>query len=492
MYGEIEINDYHLVKYNLIYDFFQYFSSVKIYGLPLAQCLAAQFELHIQPFVDRNRVNQALIKKFRMQSRFQTMGDINQKLLTFENISPVIIKKNKNAILLSDDYYVFAVDQLKEYEVTLFGVQDKGQNNNLPKQFEKYLFRNELLKVNNVEVKQNQVLLKAQVEKILKSVPHHYFSTPLFQQWLLKVCLNIIKWVYILDQLILNTRPSVIIIPSEASIFGAILGMLAKKYQIPFIDMPLYIIGDRTIIPSRADYYFAWGKNQKNWFFDRKIKEDKLTETGNIRFYYEKKSPVSSKEAFYQKLNIPSNHQILGFTTQPFLDTNCQIEKWIETFPESLPLTILIKKHKGDHYEYPISGKNKNVKILSSDYPLYDFLHYINCLMTISSNTAIEAAILDKPLFILQPNIPYHYRLNNNKLNAHLAKAQAGEIIENATDLIKAVTKITTDQSYVDDLKKKGNKFLSKTLISVEQAPILAKSKIEEIMIKHSLMEGER
>lgn len=275
MYGEIEINDYHLVKYNLIYDFFQCCSSVEIYGLPLAQCLAAQFEVHIQPFVDRNRINQALIKKFRMLRRFQTMGDINQKLLAFENISPVNIK-NKNAILLSDDYYAFAVDQLKEYEVTLFGVQDKEQNNNLPKQFKNYLFRNELLKVNNVEVKQNQVLLKAQVEMVLKTVSHYYFSTPLFQQWLIKVCSNIIKWVYILDQLILNTRPSVIIIPSEASIFGAILGMLSKKYNIPFIDMPLYIIGDRTIIPSRADYYFAWGKIKKTGFSSERLKRKNL------------------------------------------------------------------------------------------------------------------------------------------------------------------------------------------------------------------------
>lgn len=68
-------------------------------------------------------------------------------------------------------------------------------------------------------------------------------------------------------------------------------------------------------------------------------------------------------------------------------------------------------------------------------------LSQIDCLMTISSNTAIEAALFAKPLLILQPNIPYHYQLSHNQINAHLAKAQAGEIINNVTDLIQAVKK---------------------------------------------------
>ncbi|MBO1000258.1 CDP-glycerol glycerophosphotransferase family protein [Bacillus sp. SD075] len=487
MYGEIEVNDYHLLKYNLLYDFFHYFSSIKIYGLPLAQCLAAQFDVHIKPFIDKNRMNPDIISGLRKQNRFQTMGDIGRILLTFEKISPVTIPKNKNSILLSEDYYDFAVDQLKEYKVTLFGVQDKVQNNILPKQFEKYLFRNELSKLNNQVINQKQVLIKAKVEHLLKAIPqHYYFSTSFFQHWLLKVCITSVKWVYILEQLILKSKPAVIIIPSEASIFGAILGLLSKKYKIPLINMPVFLIGDRTIIPSRADYYLLWGENQKQWFIKRKVKVDKLTEIGNLRFYYEMKGPVSSKEMFYQKFNIPYHHQILGFTSQPFQSTNVQLEKWIEAIPKNFPVTILIKKHSGDKHEYPLLSKNKNVKILSSDYPLYDFLHYINCLMTISSNTAIEAALLDKPLLILQPSIPYHYNFNNNQHHAHLAKAQAGEIIKSPEDLINVLTRVTTEPSYMDVLKKKGNKFLTETLKAVEQAPMLAKKKIQEIILKHS------
>ncbi|WP_347939598.1 CDP-glycerol glycerophosphotransferase family protein [Peribacillus simplex] len=487
MFGENEVNDYHLLKYSLLYDFFVYFSSVKIYGLPLAQCLSRLFLLpHIQPFVDQNLGNQILMNEFHKQQKFQTMGAINQKLIAFENIAQVTIQKNKNSILLSDDYYAFAIDQLKEYEITLYGVHHKEIHDNLPHQFKSALFRNELLKVDNQMVKEQHAFLKKKIDEKLRFLPQHfYFSTPLFQQWLSKACITIIRWVYILDQQILKTRPAVIINPSEASIFGTILGLLSKKYQIPFINLPLTTIGDLNIIPSRADYYFVWGKHQKNWLMKRYISEDKITETGNIKFFYDKKNPSISKESFYEKLKIPSNHFILGFTTQPYLNTNDKLEKWIEAIPINLPVTILVKKHRNDKYEYPSLSTKKNVQILSSDYPLYDFLHHIDCLMTIASTTAFEAALLDKPLLILQPSIPYHYVLNHNQNNAYFAQSQAGEIIENATELIQAITKITTVPGYVDHLTKKVNTFRKGSIKTVHWAPALTKNKIKEIMMKH-------
>ncbi|WP_144527696.1 hypothetical protein [Peribacillus simplex] len=485
MYGENEVNDYHLVKYSLLYDFFNSFSSIEISGLPLPQCLAAQFLVHIQPFVDKNRVNQSLIKQLHKQQKFHTMGDVNEKLVAFENISQVTIQKNQKSILLSNDYYAFATDQLKDYEVTLFAVADNELHDNLPNHFENYLFREEFLKANNQEVKQQQVLLKKQVDDRLKGMPQHcYFSKPSFYQWVSKSCGGIIRWVYILNRLILKTRPSVIIIPSEASPFGSILGLLSKKYQIPIIFMPITAIGDRSIIPSRADYYFAWGGYQKKWFMERKIREDKIMVTGNVKFYYEQKYTASFKETFCGKFNIPSNHYILGFTTQPH-QTNDKLEKWIEEIPNNLPITIIVKKHRLDQYKYPSINKKSNVRILSSHYPLYDFLYNINGLMTIASTTAFEAALLGKPLLILQPIIPYNYVLSNNQNNAFFSQAKAGEVIESAKDLIQVVTKITTDPSFIDDLKRKGNKFLAEAHVPVVQTPILAKKKIEEIILKH-------
>jgi len=487
MFGENEVNDYHLLKYSLLYDFFAYFSSIQIYGLPLAQCLSRHFLIpHIQPFVDRNLNNSKLISGFRKQHRFLTMGDINETLISFDKIPTIAIQKNNNSVLLSDDYYSFAADQLKEFKVTLYGVHFKEMYSTLPPQFNSCILRNELVKVSGDIVSKQSDTLKKQVDHKLRTLrKHYYFSTPEFQKWISKAYKTIIRWVYVLDQLILSTRPSVIINPSEASVYGTILGLLSKKYNIPFINMPITTIGDLNVIPSRADYYFVWGDNQKNWFIKRKIKDEQIIVTGNIKFYYEKKNSSKPQESITKEFNIPNNHHIIGFTSQPFLNTNETLEQWINAIPSNYPITIIIKKHRNDKYEYPLLRIKNNVKILSSDYPLYDFLNSIECLMTINSTTSFEAAILNKPLLILQPDIPYHYVLNHNQNNAFLAQIQAGEIIKNSTDLIEAVSKLTTDLNYKNHLKRKVSEFCSETIKTVDQAPKLVKKGIKDIVMKN-------
>lgn len=483
MYGENEVNDYHLIKYSLLHDFYLYFSSLNIFGLPLAQCLTGRFLLHIQPFVDLKRNNPAFISRIRNQKQFQTMGEINEILSSVNAVTQVPLKKSKKSILLSSDYYDFAADQLKEYEVSFYGVLYKEYESVSPSDFKHYFFQDEILKVSGKMVSQQIQLLKKMVEKHFKTSPaHYYFSTSLFRQWFLNAITGIIKWVYILDQLVLKTKPAVIIDPAEASIFGTILGLLSKKYHIPFINMPLLLVGDRAVIPSRADYYFVWGEFQRNWFIERNFKENRVIQTGNIKFYYEGNKPVCSRDELLKMLSIPSDHLMAGITTQPFIQTNHVLEEWLATIDEDLPVTLIVKKHRNDKYGYRLLERKKNVRIIDSDMPLYNFLKYLDVLMTVSSNTAIEAAIIDVPLFILQPEIPYNYQLNHNSINAHLAEAKAGEIIRNAEELVQALSNLLKDADYSKQLIEMGKTFLSKTLLSVNQAPTIAKRKIDAII----------
>lgn len=486
MYGENEVNDHHLLKYSLLYDFFHYFSSLNVYGIPVTACLQEQFFLHIQPFVDSNLSNTKLIRKLRKQHKFQSMGDIRHKLLSVENnISQINIKKNKNSILLAEVYSDFAKDQLKEYEVTMYGYI-LNELDNLPNQFQTFKFRDELAKVNAQSNIQQKNLLKKQVNQKLKiSSAHYYFGTPQFREWFVSACLSTVTWVYIMNQLVMKTKPAVIIEYSEAGIFRRIISLLSKKYNIPFINMPLLIGGEQQVIPSRADHYLVWGNHLKNYLLDRKVEQHKITETGNVKFYYEMRKSTVSKKAFYNKFNLPSDHRIMTFTTQPLPEANKILEKWLNAIPNTLPLTILIRKHKNDQYSYPLLTQNKNIRVIDNNYPLYDLISNIDCLMTISSNTAIEAALFAKPLLILQPTFPYDYKLNNNQYHAHLAKAQAGQIIKNARQLVEAVQKFTADPGHANELRKKGNQFLAETLITVEQAPMLAKKEISEIILKH-------
>ncbi|MGD6793070.1 hypothetical protein [Metabacillus indicus] len=488
MFGELEVNDYHMIKYSMLYEFFDYFSSISLLGLPLAQCLSRLYLLpHLQPFVDENVKNHKLIEAFRKQHDFKSMGEINQKLLSFEKIAPVKLAKNKTSILLADDYFLFAADQLSEYDITLYGVHETEFPKPAPKKFQRCIFRNELLNISKQTVARHQTALKKQVDAKLKQRPNHfYFSTPAFQKWIGNACITIIKWTVILDQLILKAKPAVIINPSEASIFGTILGLLSKKYQIPFVNMPLTTIGDLNFIPSRADYYFAWGKDQKEWFIKRLVPEEHVFDTGNVKFFYDRKDMAGSKETFMNDRKIPNQFLLVGYTTQPYLNTNEQVEQWISSAANQTAMKIIVKKHRNDKYDYPLLKKQKNVLILEEGYPLYEFLHHIDILMTIASTTAFEGALLDKPLLILQPKMPYHYVLNHNRNVAYFSEKLAGETIKNGMDFLSALNKINTDPGYLLDLKKRAGAFKQNTLVDPKTTPAAVKKKLAEIMHKHN------
>ncbi|MBM7703014.1 CDP-glycerol glycerophosphotransferase family protein [Metabacillus iocasae] len=481
MYGELEVNDHHLIKYALLCDFFQYFSSITVYGLPLAQCLVSQFLVNIQSFVDSHLNDELYVQSLRRKYPFQTMGDINKKLLTFEQIPSERMIKREKSILLCDSYYAFAVDQLKEYEVTLYRVRRQEREEALPRGFTYVQFRDELLQINQ-QVRAQQASLKVRVELVCKRVKTHpYLGTNNFKRWIVQALPKITKWVYMLDQLLLKVRPSIIIDPVEASIYGSILGLLSKKYTIPFVNMPVVAIGDRSLIPTRASHYFVWGKAQKKWLIEREISANKIIETGNIRFYY-RDLPTTLKPYMYRKIGVSSAHYVIGFTTQPFVNTNHIVERWIAAIPSHLPITIVLKKHPNDTYEYSLLKNKEQVKILGNEIDILELLYHIDALMTISSTTGFEAALFGKPLFILQPPIPYHYVLNSNESNSFFANVNAGAVISNRQQFIQELEKVISDETYVEELKQKSSKLITETIHNLEQAPLLVKSNIEHIL----------
>ncbi|USK35023.1 CDP-glycerol glycerophosphotransferase family protein [Bacillus sp. F19] len=486
MYGESEANDFHLLKYGLLYDFYQIFSPIKIYGLPLAQCLTGPFLNHIQRFVDQNRKDNILLSKYRNLKDFQTMEDINRRLISLDDIAKSTIMKKNTSILMSEDYFDFAADHLKEYQVTMYGFETKRGVHPLPLKFRQFNFNKEIKKVSIKAIQSKRNLIKLVNRKVNRQSINRYFLTETFKNWFINASIGVSKWVYMIDQLILRTRPTVIIDPVEASIFGTILGLFSKRYQIPFVNMPIMLIGDRSLIPSRSDYFFVWGINQKNWLLDRGIEDKQITVSGNIKYYYELRQLAAENKMFKKKFIVPGNHLLAGFSTQPCLAANQELESWIYSIPDSIPISILIKKHKSDEYQYPLLNKKKNVAFLTKEDSLYEFLHQIDCLMTISSNTAIEAALLSKPLLVLQPPNPYHYHFNHNQINTHLAKAQAGEIIKNKNQLIQALNRLAIDEEYKVLLTAKTKKFLAYTNYTVDQSPFIVKKKLEEIIGSHT------
>ncbi|WP_110112104.1 hypothetical protein [Bacillus sp. CGMCC 1.16541] len=486
MFGEIEADDNHVLRYSLLYDFFQCFSDVTLYGLPIAQCLAPHFLVHIQSFVDYNRSDTATINKLRIKHSFFTMGDITEKLVSIERIKPVTLKKSKTSLLLSDGYERFASEHLKEYDVTLYTTKYEKKLIQSTPRLSYYMLQSEInaIRGNQKMRKQEAQLAEDLKKQLAKCSTHYYFKKKAFQTWLFATYKKSILWIYVLEKLILRAKPSLIVVSSEASIYGTVLSLLSKKYQITLVNIPLVAIGDRTLIPARANYYFAWGPFQKQWLLERNIKENMIVETGNLYFYYQQAKPTCTKAMFYRTLNIPTNHRIITFTTQPLPQANRKIEQWVKNVSTLLPVTFIIKKHRSDRHDYSLIKDEKNVRILKSDYPLYTALHYSDCVMTVASTTGFEAVLLGKPLLILQPSIPYHHVLNSNDSMAFFVKTRAGERIKNDTQMKEVVKKIVASNEYVEELKERGRKFIEQTILTVDDAPLLVKKHIEDILSK--------
>ncbi|WP_110112107.1 hypothetical protein [Bacillus sp. CGMCC 1.16541] len=478
MFGENEVNNYHVLKYSLLQDFFSCFSGIEAFGIPFAPSLTVQFLNHIQPFVDENLNDLLLIRRLRKKKDFKTMGDINRKLVEFDHITPVVLKKDPSSILMASEYLPFAEDQLKEYNVTLY-----GSKRNDSTKLKQYIFKEEIVKSKNQHILKEQESLKKQIVQQLKRLSnHYYFKEDSFQQWLLKVDISVVKWVYIIKELVVNTKPSIIIVPSEASQYGAILGLIASKYQIPFVNMPLLTIADHILIPSRATHYFVWGDHQKSWLLQRGVKENHIFLTGNVKFSYDSTVATQSKELFLKEFNLSETDYLVGFTSQSFIDTNDQIEHWILSLPADLSIKVIIKKHPNDPYDYFQARRQKNIVVLPDDYPLFSFLHHIDGLMTISSTTAFEAALLKKPLFILQPSIPYHYKLCHNSNHTFFATNQAGGIISNKDEFVESMRKLSSGSTYELSIKQRTAQFLKKNLLNTKKTPSVVKRCIQKII----------
>src|SRR5690606_28478384 len=107
---------------------------------------------------------------------------------------------------------------------------------------------------------------------------------------------------------------------------------------------------------------------------------------------------------------IPPNHMIATFTTQPmqYIDPNINktILVWLKQATQHLPITVIIRPHPADRTNYSSFTSPKMI-LSDKSIPLYELLKNTDFLLTISSNTAIEATMFQKAIIILQPDIPY-------------------------------------------------------------------------------------
>ena|GEM_PF-946951 len=491
MYGSNELNNHYILRYGLTIDFYQSFRSLKYLDIELPSVLFRKFQTYIRLFVDNNLAKSAYINKLQQKHQIKTMEDVQRKLVSLQGVKRISpAHSHSKTILMSGVFARFALEQFPNEKIILYYTNTK-EKAAIAQAFAEKSYKGNISIVNLLAAqkrsaipKNEEVRLNRELTKILlANRRHEIFGTLKFKKWLIKNIFEAIKWIHTLDEFIRKNFVGLILDQYEITYPSNVLSLLSTKYNLPFLLAPQLLIADRTLIPTRAKHYFVWGSNYKDWLIKRGIESAKIFITGNLRFEYEKQLKPMEKAKFIQRLGIPNDHLIITFTSQNFpRQVNSAILEWVKKATESLPITVIIKPHPADYVDYSPYLKEVKVLLAPKEMKLYNILENSDLNMTISSNTAIEAAYLKKGVIILQPQIPYLFEQNSNDFNSFLVRSNAGLVAHNAEELTKHFKMLVNNSTFRKNEIKKAQIFLEKTLETKQSTSLLTKKIIQEII----------
>ncbi|MBZ5751970.1 hypothetical protein [Metabacillus rhizolycopersici] len=472
MYGEGKLSNNYALRYSLTKEFFETFSSLKYLNIELPLVIIRYFHIFIREHVNKNLNNEQYVSKMKKKHSLFSMKDAQQALARNPGLErDLSVVPHRKMILMPARFAPFAIKQLSLQKVMLMVVTDADlmalENLTIPKQMQIFDYRQELKKEKIPDQAFNEI--KSEAEKILTNNQiNSIFKSLQFKNWLINHLRIAIRITSLLEKVIRKYPIKVIVDHVEIVNPGTTLSLLAKKFNLPFFNIPQVFISDRSFIPTRASHHCVWGENYKNWLQERGIPSSKIYETGNINFEFKKYYNPMPKDKFLNVHSIPLQHKIITFTTQPFDEsTNLTIVSWIKNaLAPTDPISLIIRPHPTDKIDYKkLFVNQKNIMVSSSEETnLYDILFNSDIVMTISSNTGIEAALLGKGVFVLQPPIPYNYEIQNNNFNSHYVKAGAGPVINNQDDLSNTLFKLINEPDYVNNILSQAQKFLKSTI----------------------------
>ncbi|WP_025026604.1 hypothetical protein [Caldalkalibacillus mannanilyticus] len=475
MYGEKEINAHYMLRYGLTKELFEIFRKLKFRGIEIPLTMIRSFHLYIRPLVNANMENEERVSDLQARHGLYTMTDIQTKLVRYPKVKSNFAQDSSRKMITMPARLVsFAIDQFSDTPILLIITTEKErqdlQNMVLPAHIEVFDYPNEVKKV---EVPPDTLArYKKRAERRLYKVrKHRVFGSSTFKVWFMRQLVHGLKVITLLDDLLQKKPIRTMIDHVEIVNPGTTLALLAHKYNLTFVNAPLMLITDRSLLPTRAHHYIAWGRNYYHWFMERGIPASKIKILGNLNFEYEIKNqiPTWDKKKLCQYLSIPPDHLVVTFTTQPYENSvNSTVMNWIKQATSSLPITFLIKPHPNDRFSYSPYQTNPLIRKIPEELTLYDVLNSSDILLTISSNTAIEAALFRLGILVLQPPLAYHYESNNNSFNQHLVHAQAGIPIYSGVELEEELGKLSRDSEYKQKLIQQGRMFLRNTLLSSE------------------------
>lgn len=485
MYGELKLNAHHTIKYGLTLEFFHLFRHLKHCNIELAPTMMRHFHVWIQSFVDGHRHDRNMVSYIRNQSRLSDMSDVQTALARgSELLKDLSMEADRTTILLPIRYAHVAYAHFKRRKV-IFMIRNPAEEELLNKlkllpNFDVYRYHR-AIRQTTID-REIRLRIRKQIKQMLSQSQHYHeiFHHPEFERWMLLKSIAHANIVEVLQRLILRHQVGVILELSEIVNPGTALALIARQYNIPFLNAPNMITADHALIPTRAAYHCAWGEHYKQWLQSRGIAEGKIVITGSVRYEQEVNKPpkLVDQQALLLAHGIQmKSHEplpyIFTYTTQPYdhevQRTTMQWIRYVATLP--FPFIFIIRPHPADRFQYSHYLSSKII-LSPQTIDLYDLLRHSDAVLTICSNTAFEAAQLQKGIIVLQPHIPYHFTLNYNDYHKLLVHGNAGPVVKNAKDLQKIIRRAVTNKSYLNSISKQAQICLQRS-VQTEKSPAL-------------------
>lgn len=467
MYGDLELLTQHKLLYGLSKQFFELFSPLQYLGLELPLLLSRNFHVYLRPLIDSGPDYSDLSASGLppMRDFAEVQKALQRKPAIRQDLSG---DRGRNTIAAQVHFLPFLLERFPQTKVLLIlnsGSEDRYLTGyNLPS----------IYRIRRVAEEARAARLDAaivagllqQCDLLLNQYGlHPVFGQQDFRLWLRKHLPVAMKFIEVLTRWFAEENIGLILCYTEMVNPGTTLSLLASQHNLPFVNAPLHLVTDQNIIPTRASHYCVWGKNYREWLIKRGIPSSKLSCTGNLRFEYEQKKVYPDPSALRSRYQIPGKHFILLYTTQPHPEeVRRLLFTWVAEAAAGLPVTVLVKRHSRDNLDYDFLKKMDQVIMAPPAAGLYDLLPAADFLATVSSTTAIEAAMLQKGIVVLQPEIPYFFTGNSHRYHQHLVQAEAGFVAYSPADLRKIMHMLCFSRQYRSRLQRTRKTFLNDTI----------------------------
>ncbi|MCP1306859.1 hypothetical protein [Paenibacillus tyrfis] len=482
MYGGEEWNPHLLLRYGYTLDFFEALAPLRMHGIELPLALIRPYHHFIRDTVDRRRTNDAYVRERGSSWNMHSMFDVQTRLRRLPGQSGSFgAEPGRDTILLCGNYVDFALRHLTSHKVILLShyLYERRylKNKKLPAQFEIYRLADKLLfGTPSKRVRKETKELLRSFDRLhtafhRQAGQHEVLARGAFRRWMHEEIPFIVELIDALHEL-LRTRPIKLIVEhTELPPRQSILSLLARIHGLPFLHVQHHLSSDASMVPARASHYAVWGRHMREWLIRRGIPSAAITETGSVRLELSRRPVVHTRDDLLACCGWEAGTPILVLMTEQYdASVNYNVAAWLQETVRSLPVYAIIKPHPDDRLSYD-AFVSERLAIAPPFFHLDEILHAADLVLTISSTTAVEAAMAEKGVIVLQPDMAYDYHLNYNGYVRHLAKAEAGEIVTSGSVLTACLRTWLEDESFRSALLDQGRSFLRKTLTGGEPSP---------------------